>query len=236
MQTRSRWYFALLVAAGVVLPLAIAHAGDKYSCTLVQEVGPPGPNTSDFALLKPGNQITIAPAKPKLGPPPSAPGLVMQLILKNVDCPAEGNDSNKTGKCGIAQDPAKCKMAGSPQPCCTGLGTGPGCSPVDAALALSVHFGGVDIFNVTGVPIEFVKGQAVFQATEKNKIDGSVFGGLVVAILGQPIGFHVLTVKTEGTDPTNLTTGCGVVPLPMVNTCLDGIPFAFTGIIAGAAM
>ncbi len=234
MQTRSRWYFALLVAAGVALPLATAHAADKYSCTLVQEVNPP--NTSDFALLKPGNQITIAPVKPKVVPLPSAPGLVTQLILKNVDCPAEGNDSGKAGKCGIALDPTKCKAAGSPQPCCTGLGTGPTCSKVDAVLAMSVHFAGADIFNVAGVPIEFSKGQAVFQATEKNKIDGSVFGALVTAILGQPMGFHVLTIKTEGSDPTNLTTGCGVVPLPMVNTCLDGIPFAFTGITVGAAM
>ncbi len=225
MQVRAGWYVAALVAAGVALPLATAHAGDKYSSTIVQEVNPP--NTSDFALLKGGNALSVAPNPKTVGS-----GIVSQLVLKNVDCPLEGDDQGKAGKCGIKQDPTKCKAAGSPQACCTGLGTGPTCAPTPAVMVMSTHFAGTDILNVVGIPISFKGGQASFVATGKNKIDGSVFGALVAAILGKPIGFDVTKFQTNGSDIANATTGCGVVPLPAVNTCADGIPFAFTGITA----
>jgi hypothetical protein len=209
MQTRAVWV-AILVAAGIALPLATARAGDKYQCTLVQEISTV--NTTDFVLTKPGNKIKISPA-------PAPTVLVTQLTLKNVSCPAEGNDKGKAGKCGEARVSGTCAAP----PC-----------PVDAVLDMSVHVLGLDFFHVAGIPIEFTKGKAIFQANKTNKIDGSVFGGLVGAILGQPIGFQVLTIRTEGSDPTNPTTGCGVVPLPPGDTCVNGTPLFFTGITAGS--
>ncbi len=229
MQVRAAWYVAALVAAGVALPLATAHAGDKYISTIVNEVNPP--NTSDFVLTKPGNAFSVAPNPKTVGS-----GVVAQLTLKNVSCPAEGNDSGKIGKCGVAIPPAKCKGNNVPvgDTCCTGVAMGT-CAPTPAVMVLSSHFAGVEALNVTGVPISFKGGQATFVLTGKNKIDGSVFGALVAAILGKPIGFDVTKFQTNGSDVNNLTTGCGVVPLPPagpLNTCSDGIPFAFTGITA----
>ena len=206
VQMRRIYRSVLVLAAGVVLPLATAHAGDMYQCSVIHD--PSG--SSDFMLTKPGNKIKIVPS------PASMPGtgMVMQLILKNVDCPLEGNDKNTAGKCGVAATKA------TPA------------APVDAILAVGVYYPPLNLVNVFGVPVQFTKGVATFTATGKNKVDGAtVAGAFVGAVLGASMGFEAFTVRKPGSDPTNVTTGCSVgPPLPAGNTCLDGEPFAMSGI------
>jgi hypothetical protein len=194
------------VTFGVPLLVGSAYAGDTYQSSVIES--PPAANSTNFHLTKPG-KMKITPSK--------LPGtsLVVQLILSGVDCDPN-NDGGKPGKCGSVA------------------------TPEDAVLDMSVRQyilppTGADMMHVAGVPIEFVKGKAVFSATGKNKADGSqVFGVLVAAFLDQPVGVHVTYVRAEGTDPTNAFTGCGIVPLPAVNTCLDGGEFAIAGMTTGS--
>ena len=245
MQARTKWYVTVLVAAGIALPLSTARAGDSYSSSIVPETAG---NTSDITLTKAnlpcaplpgsptppkpcGNSIKVVPA------PASKPGqgMAMTLTLNGVDCPTEGNDKSKPGKCGAVQTTGNysfpnslCTALKKPKPCCTGAGIGT-CVPVNGVLDMSVHVLGSDFPDVAGIPIYFAAGKGLLTVNGKNKIDGSVFGGLIGAILGQPLGFAVTTVRTEGTVPSD----CATVPLLPGNHCLDGSPIAFTGITLG---
>jgi len=221
MKLKSVYSILSAVTFGVPVLVGTASAGDLYQSTIVEAPAASGDavpvNTSDFHLLKPGNLMKVTPSK--------NPGeaVTMQLVLKNVDCVAEGNDGAKAGKCGVA--------AHNPNPAV----------PVHAVLDMSVHqyilfaiSGNADLMHVAGVPISFSKGVATIDASGKNKATGSaVFGALVGAFTNQKAGFHVTLVRTKGSDPANVTTGCGVTPLPPGNTCLDGTEFGLTGITTG---
>jgi hypothetical protein len=204
---------ATLVAAAVWLLLpGTAKAGEQYQSTIVGE--PSTVNTTDIHL-KAGpssNKVTV-----KANPAHSGTGLVVQLVVSNVDCPAEGNDKGKTGKCGVAATKS------TPQ------------APVPAMFVLSARFGGADYPDVFGVPIQFLKGQALFVSTGKTSQDGSAFGSLIGAILGQPIGIFA-KIRTQGTDVTQcpgpfLNTETLGNP-PASNGCTDGTPLFFTGVTA----
>jgi hypothetical protein len=218
---------------GVALLSGTAYAGDFYQCSIIEApaagLDATPVNTSDFHLGKSG-KLKIAPANSAKFPGTAS---TLQLLLTKVDCVAEGNDQGKDNQCGISQDPLKCKAAGKPQVCCTGVGTGPTCQTVPAVLDLSVHqfmtpAFGIDMMHVAGIPIHFTKGMATFDASGSNKVDGSqIFAFLVGAILGQPMGYNVTVIRTQGTVPGDCV---GAPPGPH---CLDGIEFAFTGFTNG---
>lgn len=204
MQTRTMRRVGFFAAVALLMPLgSVARAGDLFQATIIEEG--PTVNLSDIHLLKPGNFIKITPA------PPTKPGtgLAVLLNLKNVDCVTEGNDLAKTGKCGVAAHPPAVAV------------------PVPAVMGLGVHLSGVDILNVFGIPIQFTKGVATFAANGKNKIDGSAFGTFISAVLGQRIGFQVVTIRPLGSVPGDCNSA------PAGPGCLDAAPIAFTGMTSG---
>jgi hypothetical protein len=223
--------------------LGTAYGSDVYLSTIIESPAstqdtPPQPvNTSDFHLTKAGQWLKFVPSKGTTANPNPGTAVIAQISLQHVDCASEGNDKGKTGYCGISQDPTKCTGAGKPQACCTGKGTGPSCVKAHGVLDISVRqylstllSGSEDIMHVAGIQITFSKGAATFDATGKNKADGSaVFGGLVSAFTNQKAGFHVTLVRTQGSNPSD----CSNVPLSPGNGCLDGTEFGLTGITTG---
>lgn len=209
MKLRSACRIVSVVTLGVPLLIGTARAGDSYSQSIV-----PAPlvgsldgapvNSSDFRIKYPGgNKFTTKPSK-VLGE-----GMVTMLVLKNVDCPLEGNDQGKPNKCGISG------------------------SPVPAVVDLSVHQFmtpsiGIDMLHVAGIPITFTKGMATFVASGTNKVIApQVFADLITQTLTQPLGMGAVAIKTQGSVPTDCATA------PAGVGCLDGIEFGFAGIIVG---
>jgi hypothetical protein len=128
--------------------------------------------------------------------------------MKFVDCPP--NNDSGAGTCGPigAQDP---------------LGV----------MSLDVIAVGADLNNVAGLVFYLEKGKSRFLATGKNKMGAASFGAVITSVFAQPLGVGRIKVREEGSDIENVTTGCGVIPLPAVNTCTDGLLWAFAGIRVG---
>ncbi|HEX7409257.1 MAG TPA: hypothetical protein VF515_16630 [Candidatus Binatia bacterium] len=212
MKLRNACRIVSVVTLGVPLLVGTARAVDSYSQTINQAPAAAADttpvNTSDFQIKAGGNKLMIKSAKAAdLG------GMVTTLTLKNVNCPAEGNDKDKPFKCGVK----------------TPL------TPVLAVLDLSVQQfltptispQGIDWLHVAGVPIQFVQGKASFVANGLNHVTANdVFGALASSILGQPLGVGSIAIRTL-TPAQQLD--CAVAPPGP--TCLAGAEFGFAGIM-----
>ncbi len=203
MRVRNLCLFAFGVAAVAGLPRGPVHAGDQYQATLVKD----DTNPTAFTIAKPGSKIIIKPStKPGDG------GVLVQLILKNIDCPSVGNDLGKANKCGskgAAADALTRKHV----------------------LNVGSRALGLDVPDASGVTYRLEKGAAVFETSGKNTITATqAFGALAAPIQGHALGVGLLKLQERGSDPDNPTTGCGVVPLPVGNTCADGGVYGIAGI------
>jgi len=179
------------------------QAGDQYQATIVAD----DTNSTDFKIAKPGSKVVIKPStKPADG------GVVLQLLLKSVDCPNVGNDGGKANSCGskgAAADALTRKHV----------------------LNLGARALGLDTPDVAGLTYRLEKGAAVFEASGKNTVSANqAFGALASAIVGHSLGVGLVKLQERGSDPDNATTGCSVVPLPVGNSCTDGGVYGMTGI------
>lgn len=192
---------AASAVTGVVVIAGAAMAGDKYSASLIKYE--PGAGNPRYEIVKSGKVSIKSSTKAGDG------GIVTQLTLGGIDCPAPGpgNDGGKAGKCGVSGSPV-----------------------VNHVLTESTSFGGADLDDVAGIKFKLEKGKATFQATGKNKIGGAVFGPLVSVIFNQPLGFGFIKVREAGSDPSD----CDAVPLAPGNGCTDGPLYGIAGITAGS--
>jgi len=203
MNARRILTVAIGLAAIAGLPRGPVHAGDQVQATIVAD----DTNATAFTIIKPGSKIVVKPSSK-----PGDGGIVLQLLLKNVDCPDVGNDGGKAGKCGskgAASDNLTRKHV----------------------LNLGARALGLDVPDVSGVPYRLEKGAAVFEATGKNTVSATqAFGSLAGPIKGHALGIGLVKVQERGTDPDNVNTGCAVVPLSVGNTCTDGGVYGVAGI------
>jgi len=191
------------MAAIAGLPTGPAQAGDQYQATIVAD----DTNATAFAIAKPGSKIIIKPSSK-----PADGGIVVQLLLKNVDCPDIGNDGGKAGKCGSKGATADALTR-------------------KHVLNLGARALGLDVPDVTGVTYRLEKGAAVFESTGKNTVSATqAFGALAGAIRNHSLGIGVVKLQERGTDPDNASTGCSIVPLSPGNTCTDGGVYGVAGI------
>jgi hypothetical protein len=177
-----------------------ARAADKYSASIVEYSF----NVTNFHLAAPGSKVKIKPSiKPGDG------GIVAQLNLKFVDCPAPGpgNDGGEPGKCGVKDSPVP-----------------------NHVMDLGVFVLGNDFPSIVGIKYAVEQGKAAFQASGKNKINGTAFGAFVTLVFNQSLGVGVIKLHEAGTDPTD----CDTVPLGMGNGCTDGGIYAVAGITFGS--
>jgi hypothetical protein len=203
MRVRNVCIVALGVAAVAGLSKGRAYAGDQYQATIVAD----DTNTTDFTIAKPGSKIIIKPSSK-----PGDGGVLLQMVLKNVDCPAAGNDGGKANKCGSkgAADDAPTRKH---------------------VMDIGARALGLDAPESAGVTYRLEKGAAVFEASGKNTVTSTqAFDVLGAAIRGHALGIGVVKLHARGSDPDNKTTGCGVVPLPIGNTCIDGGVYGMAGI------
>ena len=203
MRVRNLCLFAFGVAAVAGLPSRPVHAGDQYQATLVAD----DTNATAFTIVKSGSKVKIKPStKPGDG------GVVVQMILKNVDCPAVGNDKGKAGKCGSK-------------------GAGAEALTRRHVFNIGSRALGLDVPDASGVTYRLEKGVGLFEATGKNTISATqAFGALAAPIAGHSLGVGLVKLQERGSDPDNPTTGCGVVPLPVGNTCTDGGVYGIAGV------
>jgi len=194
------------VAALVLLPVRTAQAGYQYQSTIVAETTQNG-NTTDFKLTKPGSSKVVIKPSSKSGDG----GTVIQMVLTGVDCPAEGNDGAKTGKCGNAGSPVMDHVLE--------LGV--------RALGIEFPGGGVSP-SAVGILFKIAKGTAVFEATGKNILPGKVFGPSTTSVFNSPLGIGLLRLHTPG----SVTSDCATAP-PGPG-CTDGVVYAYTGIVVGS--
>jgi hypothetical protein len=171
-----------VVAVALTFVPAATTAGDKYDLTLVPEPGTSSPFAlgkvvkGEFVVQSNGSKVVIKPST-KAGDG----GVVIQLVLKNVDCATyqgvddpTGNNNGKPGKCGLAK---KGK-------------TTPAMPAHHHVLAASVNFMGGDLTDVAGILYQVENGVATFEASGKNKIGGAaLFGSLVKLVFNTPMGF-----------------------------------------------
>jgi len=208
MRVRNAVTVALAAGALVGLSRDTAHAGDQIQATIVNVDENTDTDTSNdlpFKLLKPGSKIVVKPSfKPGDG------GVTMQLIMKNIDCPAPagpGNDGDKPGKCGVKGSPVTGHVMG-----------------VDAR-ALGTDLG----YETAGILYRIEKGTAVFEATGKNKTGGGFFGAVSTLVFNKALGFNTFQFHTAASDPES----CENVPLIPGNDCTDGDVYAISGITFG---
>jgi len=201
----------IMVAATAAASLAVGTAQaqgfkgvGKYSSSIVENSFPINPTNFSFTAEK--SKVAI-----KTSGKDGDGGLVTQLNMKFVDCAADatGNDAG-AGTCGP-------KGALAPE----------------GVMQLDVLVLGGDLPNVAGVPFYLEKGKSRFIGTGKNKQGAAGFGATITVLFQQPMGVGYIKIKTAGSDMTNPTTGCGVVPLPLGNTCTDGALWAFAGVRVG---
>ena len=194
---------ALWVVAFAGLPNGRVYAGDQYQCTIIAD----DTNSTAFTIAKPGSKVVVKPSNK-----PTDGGVVLQLILKNVDCPSVGNDGGKANKCGSK-------------------GAGADALTRKHVLNIGARALGLDAPDSAGVTYRLEKGVALFEASGKNTVSSTqAFGVLGAAIRGHSLGVGIVKLHERGTDPDNATTGCGVVPLPVGNTCTDGGVYGVAGI------
>lgn len=203
MSIRHLCTFAVALAAVAAIPRGPVHAGDQYQATIVAD----DTNSTAFTIAKPGSKVSVKPSSK-----PADGGAVVQLVLKNVDCPNIGNDAGKANKCGSK-------------------GAGPDALTRKHVLNIGARALGLDTPDVAGLTYRLEKGAAVFEATGKNTISAAqAFGVLAGPIAGHALGVGLVKLQARGSDPDNPGTGCGVVPLPVGNTCIDGGVYGIAGI------
>jgi hypothetical protein len=138
-------------------------------------------------------------------------GVTTKLLLSSVDCPGEllGNDLGVEGKCGPKDTPIVNHVAV--------LNT--------TAVATTTR---------VGLMFDLKQGKGIFQANGKNKVGGAELAGpLVTVVFKQPLFVNSVEIREPGTDVAHPDTGCGVIPLPLVDTCSNGTMYARTGIRVG---
>jgi hypothetical protein len=203
MKVHNLCVVALGVAAFAAVPRGAVQAGDQYQATIVAD----DTNSTAFTIAKPGSKLIIKPSSK-----PADGGIVVQLVLKNVDCPSAGNDGGKANKCGSKGATADALTR-------------------KHVLNLGARALGLDVPDASGVTYRLEKGAAVFEATGKNTVSATqAFGDLASAILHHSLGVGLVKLQERGTDPDNTSTGCDVVPLPVGNTCTDGGVYGVAGI------
>ena len=79
MRVHNLCIVALGVAAIAVVPRGAVQAGDQYQVTVVAD----DTNATAFTIAKPGSKVVIKPSSK-----PGDGGIVLQLLLKSVDCPS----------------------------------------------------------------------------------------------------------------------------------------------------
>jgi hypothetical protein len=158
-------------------------------------------NPTTFGFAASGSKVQIKPST-KAGDG----GIIAQLNLKFVDCPPN-NDGGAPGKCGVKDSPI-----------------------VDHVLNLSVNSLGVDFPSIAGIKYSIEKGKGAFQATGKNKINGTAFGAFVSLVFNTPLGIGLIKLHEAGSVPAD----CDTVPLAMGNGCVDGGVYGIAGIVVGS--
>jgi hypothetical protein len=204
MRVRNLCTVALGVAAVACIANGRAYAGDQYQCTIV---GEDTNNTTGFTIAKPGSKLIIKPSTN-----PADNGVLIQLVLKNVDCPTVGNDGGKANKCGSkgAADDAPTRKH---------------------VLSIGAHALGADFPNVVATTYRLEKGVAIFEASGKNTISNNqMLGSAGAALQGHSLGIGIVTLRTPGTNEDDPATGCKVPHLTDVNTCSDGQVYGVAGI------
>lgn len=194
MRVRKLCLVALGVAGVACLPPDRVYAGDQYQATIVGD----DTNTTAFTIGKPGSKLIVKPSTT-----PGDNGVLVQLVLKNVDCPTVDNDGGKANKCNSTKHV---------------LGVG--------ARAL-----GLNLLNVIGFPYDLKKGVAVFEASGKNTVSNSqALGPIGTALQGHSLGMGIVMLLTPGSNEDDPATGCKAAHLTDVNTCCDGQPYGVAGI------
>ena len=117
---------------------------------------------------------------------------------------------------------------------CTGVDASPpakcGTTPIlDHVMDMGVYAFGNDLPSIVGIRFSIEAGKTTFQSSGKSSVGGAIFGPLVSAIYGEPLGISSIKLREPGSDPSD----CGTVPLPGGNGCTDGVEYAVAGIIAG---
>lgn len=195
------------VAAGLALVFAAqaAEAQFKGVGKYAASIVESQINPTNFSFDKEKSKVQIKPSG-KAGDG----GFVIQLNAKFIDCPLVGNDKGKAGKCGINGSPV-----------------------TNHIMELNLFVLGALGVKV-GVPYDVEKGKAAFVSTGKNKTAAGEAGALVTVLFGTSIGVDGVRLRVTGSDPFNVTTGCGVQPLPVVNTCLNGAAYGIAGFRGGS--
>jgi hypothetical protein len=138
-------------------------------------------------------------------------GVTIKLIMSNLDCPGEpgGNDQSLVGKCG------------------------PKTAPIEDHVLL-LNSTAIGLTTRVGLLYNLKQGKGLFQANGKNKVGGAdLVGPLVTIVFTEPLFINSVELKEPGTDVSHPTTGCDVIPLPMVDTCSNGLTYARTGVRVG---
>lgn len=205
---RTVWMWAALAAAASLAGSGAEAQGfkgvGKYSSSIVENSFPINPTNFSFTAEK--SKVAVKPSGKN-----GDGGIVTQLNMKFVDCAADpqGNDGG-AGTCG---------PKGTQMP--------------EGVMQLDVIALGADLPGVAGIPFYLEKGKSRFVATGKNKQGGAAFGATITVLFQQPLGIGAIKIRTAGSDMTNPTTGCGIIPLPPLNTCTDGALWAFAGVRVG---
>jgi len=209
MKVRKPLLVAVAAAAALSLPVRAAHAGYQYKSSIVVENAADG-NTTDFNFKQPytgANFVQLVPST-KAG----SGGVVFTLTMKNVNCPAEGNDGGTAGKCGV-------KTSGGVKGHIMELGV----RAIGAELP-----GGPGNVAAAGIPFDIIKGTAVFELGGKSTLPGNVFGALTTGIFNKPLGVGLIRLHTPGSVPTDCASA------PAGPGCADGTIWAMTGILYGS--
>jgi len=216
MEVRKPLWVAVAAAAAVLLPLRAAHAGQKYTSTVVEDDTNPGTvhlkGCSPKKATSPitpvncptSNSVTIVPSTVQ-----GNGGTTIQLKLKNVLC--NGSPCNTTNN--VFELWARALGTDTP---------GPSNPVIIAAAGL--------LFNITN-------GTAVFPNGKNVVAGGPAFGILVSAIFPKSLGVGLIKLHEPAHDPL----ACGFAPLynianPVLNNnhsgtdCINGNVFGVAGI------
>lgn len=223
MKVRKPFWVAVAAAAAMLIPLRPAHAGFKYSSTIVEDDA--SDRTTDIHLkgcmfaakktdpkvLTPlkcasSNSVTIVPStKPGDG------GSKITLNMKNVTC------NGLTSLCNRSNNVLELwsRALGTDTP-----------SPSNAT-----------IVSAAGVVYNLVNGQALFAAGGKNTVAGGpAFGPLVSSIFTHSLGIGLIKLHDTASDPA----ACAFPPLVDAvgafnknhngKGCIDGEVYAVAGL------
>ena len=195
----------VLVAALAMVFSTAAYGQNKGAGKYSSSVMPRPGYAGDFTMPgKAKGKVQIKPSKKD-----GDAGWTIQLNVKGIDCPLAGNDGGEAGKCGLND----VGVAGH-------------------QMELNILALGA-VGAKVAVEFQIEKGKTTFVSTGKNKQGAGGAGALATVLFNTNLAIDSIRLHEPGSDPLNAMTGCGVIPLPEPNTCLDGPAWAFTGIQVG---